>query len=103
MEKLALFGGKPAIENQAPESLFAWPIMTKEDEDAADLFARDTLISPEEFLFLLEQRDYSKDALRRFAAYSGVDVGIVVGRLQKEEYIDCSWYNDLKVKYELER
>ncbi|MBR5474371.1 MAG: helix-turn-helix domain-containing protein [Lachnospiraceae bacterium] len=76
---------------------------TKEDEDAADLFARDTLISPEEFSFLLEQRDYSKDALRRFAAYSGVDVGIVVGRLQKEEYIDCSWYNDLKVKYELER
>lgn len=33
MEKLAILGGKPAIEN-APEELFKWPIFTKEDEDA---------------------------------------------------------------------
>ena len=34
MSKLALLGGKPAIEN-APESLFKWPIITEEDEAAA--------------------------------------------------------------------
>ena len=33
MEKLAIFGGKPTIEN-APEEIFAWPIITKEDEEA---------------------------------------------------------------------
>ena len=33
MEKLALFGGEPAIKN-APQELFKWPIITKEDEDA---------------------------------------------------------------------
>ena len=35
MEKLALLGGTPVIEKQPDESLFKWPIMTKEDEDAA--------------------------------------------------------------------
>ncbi len=33
MEKLAVLGGKPTIENP-PEYLFKWPIITKEDEDA---------------------------------------------------------------------
>ncbi len=34
MSELALFGGTPAIQN-APASLFKWPIMTEEDEAAA--------------------------------------------------------------------
>lgn len=33
MEKLAILGGTPAIENP-PESLFKWPIITEEDEAA---------------------------------------------------------------------
>ena len=35
MKKLALVGGKPVIENKPDESLFKWPILTQEDEDAA--------------------------------------------------------------------
>lgn len=35
-EKLAVLGGKPTIyENEVPEELFHWPIITKEDEEAA--------------------------------------------------------------------
>ena len=35
MSELAIFGGKPAIdEAKVPEVLFKWPIVTKEDEDA---------------------------------------------------------------------
>jgi dTDP-4-amino-4,6-dideoxygalactose transaminase len=33
MEKLAIFGGNPAISD-VPEDLFRWPIITREDEDA---------------------------------------------------------------------
>lgn len=33
MEKLALLGGTPVVENP-PESLFKWPIVTEEDEQA---------------------------------------------------------------------
>ena len=36
-----------------------------------------------------------------FAKAIEIDPGIVVGRLQKEGYIDFSWYNDLKTKYML--
>lgn len=35
MEKLALFGGTPAINQTVPEDLFKWPIFTQEDIDAA--------------------------------------------------------------------
>ena len=34
MSELALLGGKKAVTMQAPEELFKWPIVTKEDEDA---------------------------------------------------------------------
>lgn len=35
MEKLALLGGKPALENVPEKELFGWPIITEEDENAA--------------------------------------------------------------------
>ena len=35
MEKLALLGGEPVIKSEPPKELFAWPIMTQEDIDAA--------------------------------------------------------------------
>ena len=35
MEKLAILGGKPAIEEKAYPELFKWPIMDQEDYDAA--------------------------------------------------------------------
>ena len=36
MSELAYFGGTPAInKNEVPKDLFAWPIMTEEDEAAA--------------------------------------------------------------------
>ena len=34
-----------------------------------------------------------------FAKEIGVDPGIVVGRLQKENYIKYSYFNDLKTHY----
>lgn len=35
MSKLALLGGEPVTKESAPAELFKWPIITKEDEDAA--------------------------------------------------------------------
>lgn len=34
-EKLALLGGTPIIDKEPPKELFKWPIITKEDEEAA--------------------------------------------------------------------
>ena len=35
MEKLALLGGTPVLKNYPPKELFAWPIITEEDEAVA--------------------------------------------------------------------
>ena len=36
-----------------------------------------------------------------FAKEMDIDVGIVVGRLQREGFIQYNWYHDLKTKYEI--
>lgn len=45
MEKLAIFGGTPAIENAPEKHLFGWPILTEEDEAAALQVIRDNSFS----------------------------------------------------------
>ena len=45
--------------------------------------------------------EFHRETLINFAKSIKIAPGIVVGRLQKEGYIDFSWYNDLKVKYVL--
>ena len=71
----------------------------EEKENMADIFARDSLIPQEEFQTFTKRRDFSRGAIIHFAKGIGVAPGIVVGRLQKERYIDFSWYNDLKERY----
>lgn len=71
------------------------------DEEAADKFAMDTLISPGDFSNFVEKKSFSKESVLNFAKEIGIDPGIVVGRLQKEGYIEFSWHNELKTKYEL--
>lgn len=69
------------------------------DEKAADNFAKNCLIPSQPFESFIQGRNFSKEAMIYFAEQIGVDVGIVVGRLQKDGYIKFDWYNDLKTKY----
>lgn len=71
------------------------------DEKNADEFARERLIPKAVFDRFVRRATFSRDALIAFARAIEIDPGIVVGRLQKEGYIDFSWYNDLKTKYML--
>lgn len=62
MSELALFGGTPTIQNPPKDQLFRWPIITKEDEDAA--------------LYVMRNNLYSKTAIteklqEEFAAWQG--------------------------------
>ena len=74
---------------------------TKEDEKAADSFAKETLIPTEEFNAFTTQNDFSKAAICAFAQEEHILCGIVVGRLQKEGFINYNRCNDLKTKYAL--
>ena len=71
------------------------------DESAADEFAKETLIPSKEFDSFIAKNDFSKPSIVQFANAVEIDAGIVVGRLQKEGYIEYSWYNDLKTKYKI--
>lgn len=72
---------------------------SEDDEAAADLYARDTLIPINKFNVFTEVGDFSKESIIRFATDMDIDAGIVVGRLQKEGWIPYSWHNELKSKY----
>lgn len=75
--------------------------INNEAEMAADSFARDTLIPLGAFNSFVKQGIFSRDSMQTFSAAVGIDPGILVGRLQKEGYIEFNWYNDLKTKYTL--
>ena len=70
-------------------------------EEAADNFARNTLIKDEQFEAFVNLKGYNSQAIRAFAKEQGIDPGIVVGRMQKEKVIPHSYHNDLKTKYSL--
>lgn len=74
---------------------------TDEDESAADRFAKDTLIPMMDWREFTARRPFSRAAINNFADHIGIDAGIVVGRLQKDNYVNYSWYNDMKTKYEI--
>lgn len=68
-------------------------------EHEANQWAADQLIPPTEARDLVSLK--SKQAVTAFADRIGVHAGIVVGRLQHEKLIDPSWFNDLKVRFQL--
>lgn len=72
---------------------------TDDDENIADEFAKQTLISQQLYDEFVSHGDFSKGSIVYFAHCIGIDAGIVVGRLQKEAYIQYNWHNDLKTKY----
>lgn len=74
---------------------------TEDDEIEADQFARDILIPQKEFDEFTSFKQFDQNAMKKFANQVGVDVGIVVGRLQKEGYLEYNRYNQLKTKYSI--
>lgn len=74
---------------------------TDQDEKDADEYSKEILIPHNQYKGFIDSKDYSKSSIINFSKHVGIDSGIVVGRLQKDGYIDYSWHNDLKKKYSL--
>lgn len=68
---------------------------TGEQEDAADKYAQDTLILPDEYEEFVKRNEFSINAIRQFATQIDRDPGIVLGRLKKDGLVD---YSDWKLK-----
>ena len=72
---------------------------TLQDESGADEWARDELISRNEFDLFIKAKDFSESSIKKFAMKIGIAPGIVVGRLQNEGYVKHNMLNELKEHY----
>lgn len=68
-------------------------------EIAADTFARDTLIDPEQYRSYIEYNRIDLNCIRKLAQDNGVDPSIVIGRLMNDGYLDWNEYSGYRVKY----
>lgn len=68
-------------------------------EKEADDFAKDILISDQEYKRFLKSSKINRNTIRNFAKEIQIHPGIVVGRLQHDKYLDYKTYNDLKERY----
>jgi HTH-type transcriptional regulator/antitoxin HigA len=70
--------------------------LTREDEAAANEFARETLLPSRDMDEWLRRTSIDRGTIQEFATNQGVAPGIVVGRLQREGRIPKARFNDLK-------
>lgn len=68
-------------------------------ESAADLFASDMLLSPESYKMFIRRKDFSIESICKYAESQNVMPYIVIGRLQKEKFLDYRSYSNYKLRY----
>lgn len=66
----------------------------------SDTFAADILIPPDDYNAFLEIGSFYPNDIEEFAHHMEIDPGIVVGRLQHDGFLENSWHNKLRTKYE---
>ena len=71
-----------------------------EIEEEANQFARDFLIAPQNWSDFCDEGCFAADPVKEFAHSIGIAPFIVVGRLQKENYIGYNQLAALKQRYE---
>lgn len=74
-------------------------MLTNEQEDEANRFARDVLIPPILGMRLTNLPPHEADVLK-FAKQAAIAPGIVVGRMQNEELLSWNQLNHLKCRYQ---
>ncbi len=72
--------------------------LDEDKEDAANRFASDFLVPPQDYARFVKDGSFSNIRIRRFAAQLGVAPGIVVGRLQHDKHLSMAHCNDLKIR-----
>jgi len=77
------------IDNENTES---------QKEDEADQFARNILINKKDYQKFIQSNNFNKKSVLNFANSQNIHPGIVVGRLQHDQYIKYAWLHDLKEK-----
>ena len=72
-----------------------------EDEIMANDFAKDILICPKAFEEFINFTSFNESDIVRFAKENSIDPGIVLGRLQKEQYVRYDQFRNLRTQIEI--
>ena len=70
-------------------------------EQKADQFAQEFLIPTNEYEQFVAEKSFDKSSIIRFAHDIGIHPSIVLGRLQKEGFVEYSQYQELKISYNI--
>lgn len=73
----------------------------EEKEQKADQFAQEFLIPTNEYEQFVAEKSFDKSSIIRFAHEIGIHPSIVLGRLQKEGFVEYSQYQELKISYNI--
>jgi len=90
------------IDEQIPKSHIAGKIPERAEEQA-NSFAASVLIPPPEYKGFVRKEIFTEESIKRFAKKLGITPGIVVGRLQHDEYILYNRFNWLKQKLDINK
>ena len=71
-------------------------------ETEADTYAMNTLIPVDKYTAFIARRNFNKSDILDFSSSIGIAPGIVLGRLQKENYIHYNQFHELKIQYVIE-
>lgn len=71
----------------------------EQQEEEANAFSRDQLVPPPAYKRFVKKANFYPDSVAAFAREIGIDAGIVVGRLQHDDYLRPEWGNKLRTRY----
>ncbi|MCD7745122.1 MAG: HigA family addiction module antitoxin [Lachnospiraceae bacterium] len=74
-----------------------------EKEIKADQFARDKLLSSDEYDKFIKKGSFDIESIKAFASSQGVMPYIVIGRLQKEKRLPYNSYSSYRTRYKWEK
>ncbi|MGT2960467.1 HigA family addiction module antitoxin [Streptococcus caballi] len=73
----------------------------QQKEATADQFAQDLLIPSRDYDRFISEKQFDRASIRHFAEEIGIHPSIVVGRLQREEFISYTQFSDMKINYNI--
>ncbi len=89
------------INGDIEDRLIDYEDTKNEIENRADEFASNILIAPEMYNLFIETGDYSLEHICWFCDEQCIPPYILIGRLQRDRYLNYHHYVDEKIKYEL--
>lgn len=90
------------LNGDIEEPLIDYEFTKNEVEDRADEFAANTLIDTEQYHLFVEADNFSLASIRQYCFEQNIPAYMLIGRLQRDKYVNYNQYFEEKIRYELD-